>query len=179
MSEAIDVLRHEHEAILLALGILDRIAADAALGQAAPGDVAQFLGFLHEFADTCHHGKEERLLFPAMIDAGLPAQGGPISVMLAEHEQGRSLVAAMAHASEGSVDAIAFPAAAHAYADHLRAHIDKENGILFPMAENVVEPETLAALHTAFERHEEEVMGHGRHEQLHAMLKDLKARYGV
>lgn len=177
MSAAIDVLRHEHDAILMALRILDRIAEHAGQGTLAPADAAAFLGFLREFADKCHHGKEEGLLFPAMIEAGLPQQGGPIAVMLHEHEEGRRLVAAMGQATEPTLDPRAFVAAANAYAAHLRAHIEKENTILFPMAEQVVAPGVLEGLTERFEQHEEQVIGHGRHEELHGMLKDLKARY--
>lgn len=177
MSAAIDVLRHEHDAILMALRILDRIAEHAGKGTLAPADAAAFLGFLREFADKCHHGKEEGLLFPAMIEAGLPPQGGPIAMMLNEHEEGRSLVAAMGKASEPALDSKAFVAAANAYSAHLRAHIEKENTVLFPMAEQVVPAEVLDGLTERFEQYEEEVIGHGRHEELHGMLKELKARY--
>jgi hemerythrin-like domain-containing protein len=177
VSHAIDVLRHEHDAILMALKILDKISDEAREGNATSTDVMRFLGFLREFADTCHHGKEEGLLFPAMIVAGLPADGGPISVMLSEHEQGRALVTAMANATEPVMSPTKFSEAATAYADHMRVHIEKENTILFPMADRVVAPEVLDGLVTAFERHEEDVMGSGRHEQLHDMLKELKVKY--
>src|SRR3546814_15085307 len=76
-------------------------------------------------SDVCSsdlHGKEEGLLFPAMIEAGLSADGGPISVMLSEHEQGRALVAAMANATEPAMSPAKFSEAAAAYADHMRAH---------------------------------------------------------
>src|SRR3546814_5145013 len=109
-------------------------------------DVVQFLGFLREFVDTCHHGKEEGLLFPAMIEAGLPADGGPVSVMLSEHEQGRALVAAMANATEPAMLPAKFSEAAAAYAGHMRAHIEKENTVLFPMADRIVAPEEMDGL---------------------------------
>lgn len=177
MSTAIDVLRHEHDAILMALKILDSIADQANKNTIAPADAQNFLGFLREFVDKCHHGKEEGLLFPAMIEAGLPAQGGPLAVMLHEHEEGRALVAAMAKASEPTLDSKSFFDAARDYSAHLRSHIDKENTVLFPMAEQILEPAVLKVLEDGFEQHEEQVIGHGRHEELHAMLKDLKARY--
>jgi len=53
-------------------------------------DMHDFIGFLKEFADKCHHGKEEGLLFPALIQAGLPEKGGPIGVMLADHARAGS-----------------------------------------------------------------------------------------
>lgn len=177
MSDAIEDLLHEHEAILMALNILDRMAEQARQGALAKEDATHFIGFLREFADKCHHGKEEGLLFPALIAAGLPEHGGPVSAMLHEHEQGRAFVAAMNAASSDALDAPAFAKAATAYAEHLRAHIAKENNVLFPMAENLLPPGTLATLREGFEQHEEQVIGHGRHEELHAMLRALEARY--
>jgi hemerythrin-like domain-containing protein len=177
MSHAVDVLRHEHDAILMALRILDRIADEAKDGKIEKADVANFLGFLKEFADKCHHGKEEWLLFPAMIDAGLPAQGGPLSEMLGEHEQGRALVAAMSQASDPELKGDAFAKAATAYSAHLRMHIEKENTVLFPLAERIVDPAILNSLSNEFETHEENVIGHGRHEQLHDILKAMKTKY--
>lgn len=177
MSLAIDTLRHDHDAILMALTILDRIADEAVRGKTTSADVAGFIGFLQEFADKCHHGKEEGLLFPAMIEAGMAESGGPISVMLAEHEQGRVLVAKMARAAGPDLEAKSFAEAATAYSALLRAHIDKENNVLFPLAEGLIDPVVLVSLNEAFAAHEERVIGHGRHEQLHDMLKVLKAKY--
>jgi hemerythrin-like domain-containing protein len=93
MSKAIDGLKDEHEAVLASLKILDRIVADISKGATPAGqDLGDFVGFLKEFADKCHHGKEEGLLFPALVDAGLPEHGGPIAVMLSEHFQGRDYI---------------------------------------------------------------------------------------
>lgn len=177
MSEAIDILRHDHDAILMALSILDRIAEEARHGEVSSTDAQAFLGFLREFADKCHHGKEEGLLFPALVAAGLPEQGGPVGQMLLEHGQGRDLVAAMSRSSESAIEPEAFADAAKAYSAHLRSHINKENTVLFPMAETMLDTSVLETLREGFEQHEEMVIGHGRHEQLHEMLKALKAKY--
>lgn len=56
------------------------------------------LEFIQVFADKCHHGKEEGLLFPAMEKAGIPQEGGPIGAMLAEHKEGRDFVKGMSEA---------------------------------------------------------------------------------
>jgi len=179
MSRAIEDLGHEHDAILSALGILDAMVTKLG-GKHPPGgeDLRAFLGFLKEFADTCHHGKEEGILFPALAKAGIPEQGGPVGQMLAEHVEGRSLIKGMEAAIGGAVDAPAFAEAAGGYARLLRSHIEKENRVLFPIAERVIPAPELEAIYERFEQHEETVIGHGRHEKLHAMLKDLKRRYG-
>ncbi len=178
MSKAIDELTHDHEAILSALNILDAMVGR--LGSAdAPSveDLRSFIGFLKEFADKCHHGKEEGILFPALTDAGMPKQGGPVAVMLSEHVEGRTLIKEMEQAVSGTLDTAAFARASHGYAELLRAHIAKENSVLFPMAERFLASPQLDKIHGKFQEHEETVIGHGRHEELHRMLKTLKQKY--
>jgi hemerythrin-like domain-containing protein len=178
MSKAIADLMNEHEAILSAIQILERMMA--AMEKAAAGeakDVHDFIGFLKEFADKCHHGKEEGLLFSAMVGAGIPDKGGPIGVMLAEHALGRHLIRDMEGALSTGVDRATLAQAAGGYAALLRSHIQKENMILFPMADRVLSEPQLEKLYEGFEEHEEKVIGHGRHEELHAMLHSLQEKY--
>ncbi len=178
MSKAIDDLKHEHEAILSALQILETIGARMASGKTVDKrDIHGFIGFLKEFADKCHHGKEEGILFPALTKAGIPEKGGPVGVMLQEHAQGRKLIKDMEDAMAKTTDPSKFTGASREYSALLRAHIQKENNVLFPTAERALTPSQLDGLYDAFEEHEEKVIGQGRHEELHAMLTDLKKRY--
>ena len=178
MSKAMNDLMNDHEAIMMALDIFSRMLD--LNGQTAKSDQTEFSGFLDflkEFTDKCHHGKEEGILFPAMIGAGVPDRGGPISVMVSEHIQGRGLIHDMEEALEepGNIDR--FNLAGRNYVNLLRTHIQKENSILFPLAEKLFSPAVLEQMYFSFEQHEEKVIGHGRHEELHAMLDTLKAKY--
>jgi len=178
MSKAIADLMNEHEAILSALQILDRMIAKAEKATTVDtGDIHDFLGFLKEFADKCHHGKEEGLLFPDLVRAGIPEKGGPIGVMLFEHAQGRQLIREMEDSITNQVDLMKLTRAAKEYTILLRNHIQKENNVLFPMADKVLTETQLDKLYEGFEEHEEKVIGHGRHEELHAMLNSLNAKY--
>lgn len=185
MSKAISELMHEHEAILFSLGILEKLAGAARAGQAwNTKDSRELVGFLKEFADTCHHGKEEGILFPAMEKAGILNEGGPIGVMLNEHALGRERIRGMnaaLDAAEGndSLAREAFAREATAYIELLRQHIEKENKVLFPMGERALSPTTFDELYIRFEDHEEKVIGHGRHEELHAMLGEFEKKYLV
>ena len=160
------------------LKILDTINADIEKGS-TPGkaDLSNFLGFLKEFADKCHHGKEEGILFPALIRAGMPEHGGPIEVMLSEHIQGRKYIKEMDQAITKGPDYRAFSNAAKQYSMLLKNHIKKENDVLFPMADQALDKGRLEEIYGAFEEHEEKVIGHGRHEELHKMLKELNSKY--
>jgi len=174
------VLMAEHELILQALDALEKKVAAVQAG-AAP-DRAYFdraVSFLRGFADKCHHGKEENLLFKRMTERGFPVQGGPIAVMLSEHEAGRAFIRGIA---EGAAKLGADPAAARqivenarGYIDLLRAHIGKENNVLFPMADRALGAEDQAYLAKEFERFEAEETGAGVHEAMLKLLGELKA----
>lgn len=178
MSQATGDLIHEHEAILSALHILDRMIDGAEIeNEIDPVDMTTFIDFLKEFADKCHHGKEEGFLFPAMVAAGVPETGGPIGVMLQEHAEGRRLIQEMAKSVTGEIDVERLNQAARDYATLLRGHIQKENAVLFPMADRVLNDTKLAEIYHAFVGYEEKVIGHGRHEELHAVLEQLNEKY--
>jgi len=153
MKTPTDVLRDEHAIILCGLDLLEAAAGQLEGGAAPPdGWWEEVLSWLRAFADRNHHAKEEDLLFPVMIKAGVPSEGGPINVMLEEHEQGRALVRAMAE-SRGATRA----AKAREYVALLRAHIDKENGVLFPLAEALLADGAQRSLESAFAAVESEL----------------------
>ncbi len=178
MAKAIEDLKNEHEAILASLKILDTLAGRLNRGlDVQRRDIHDFIAFLREFADKCHHGKEEGILFPALVKAGIPEKGGPIGVMLSEHVEGRELIKEMEAAVSGKEDHERFTLAAKQYSSLLQAHIEKENSVLFPSAESVLTAAQWDQIHDAFEQHEQKVIGAGRHEELHAMLKGLRQKY--
>lgn len=178
MPEATAILRKEHDAILKMLGATESAAHRIQAG--GPVEIETLDGlleFFRLFADQCHHGKEEDLLFPLLESRGLPRFGGPTGVMLHEHEQGRALIKQMAEATEacrrGEKAGPQWAQAALGYAGLLRAHIDKENNILFVMAENMLTPDEQKELAAGFDRIEIEKMGAGTHERLHAKMEKL------
>ncbi len=181
MKTATDILRTEHDAILRMLDLAEDSAHRLRAGENVPPEVLNgLLEFLKLFADRCHHGKEEDLLFPLLEKKGLLRERGPIGVMLYEHDLGRKLIGQMSRAAEayaaGSSAAgrdWAEPAAQ--YTQLLREHIYKENNILFVMAERMLTAEEQAELSRQFERVEEEKMGAGTHERLHALMDRLLA----
>ena len=71
----------EHMAIQIALNILEKIQERSEKNdETDSGDIVDLIEFLKEFADKCHHGKEEGFLFPALEKAGVKNEGGPIGV---------------------------------------------------------------------------------------------------
>jgi hemerythrin-like domain-containing protein len=167
------------------LRIIGKVCDRMEAGKPVPvPHLEQILEFLKVFVDSCHHGKEEDHLFPAMEAAGVPREGGPIGRMLVEHEQGRVFVRAMnaaarIYAGGAAVGAVEFVSNARGYRELMLAHIDKEDNVLYPIADARLSAETQAALSVDFERLEEERIGHGRHEAFHAMMDRLGREYGA
>lgn len=178
---ATGILRHEHDAILRMLDATEEVARMLDRGeQVSPEILTGLLEFFQLFADRCHHGKEEELLFPLLEKRGLPSQGGPLSVMLMEHEQGRWLIRELAAATAAykAGDEAGRPCwaiAARGYARLLREHIFKENNVLFQIADRLLDDTEQKDLAAAFERIEEEKMGRGTHERLHGQMETLLA----
>jgi hemerythrin-like domain-containing protein len=56
-------------------------------------------------------------------------------------------------------------------------HIEKENNVLFPMADARLSPEAHRGLIKDFEKLELEEVGAGKHEEFHQVLHELKAAY--
>ena len=175
----IEILKHEHEVILMVLDAAQREAQT--LGATATVDaerIRKFLDFFRNFADRCHHAKEENHLFRRMIERGFPSEAGPIAVMLAEHDQGRAHLKAveesLALASSGDASAAA-EVRDHliGYAELLRQHIDKENNVLYVMADQILAEQDQSDLSEAFDRVEAEEMGEGTHEKFHRLAHEL------
>lgn len=174
-----DTLKHEHKIVLAVLDGAEREARNIqATGKVDTDKVRKIVDFFRTFVDKCHHSKEERRLFPRLEERGVPRGGGPIAVMLYEHAQGRNETAAIADALNkfSGGDAGAAEALAEhllAYAKLLREHIDKENNILFAIADRVLTPEDQDELSAAFEAIEAEEIGEGVHEQYHQFAHEL------
>jgi len=138
--EAIETMMSEHRLILRALAALEAFAEVVRLGGGDQAELGRFVTFLREYADAFHHAKEEGVLFEAMVEAGFPRQSGPVGVMLLEHDAGRRHVVVLAGLAGlagpwGEAERVRLVSAAQSFAGLLRAHIQKEDGILYPMAE--------------------------------------------
>lgn len=146
-----ELLRHDHE-------ITERVFAAVEKAFAAPGGPSQaqagrLLEYVRDFVDATHNQKEERHLFPRLEAAGMPRHGGPLAVMLQEHEQARQLLAqlvplASAYAAGQTAALHALHATFSEYAELCKNHFWKENDILYPMAQRLLgadEAEAIAA----------------------------------
>jgi hemerythrin-like domain-containing protein len=139
----IKLLRREHDE---ALAVLDRLEI-AVHDLAAPGALAavkEAIAFLDEDL-RAHNEREEETLFPA-LERYLPSQG-PTAVMRFEHRELWNLLGDLESAMRNTpLSSPVIFQRGMAAADLLRRHIAKENGILFPMAEQLLSPDEMSVI---------------------------------
>ena len=183
MRPAIKELMDDHQLILRMLRVLNGMCLCLDAGkQVAETDLGAALDFIKTFADFCHHGKEEDFLFPAMGEVGFPREGGPVGVMLMEHERGRAYVksfsAALERVRAGESAALEDVArSAKGYASLLSDHIGKEDNMLYPMAMQAIPEARWKVLKDEFDRIENERMGPKRRAGYGALVERLLIAY--
>jgi hemerythrin-like domain-containing protein len=174
-----EILMEEHRVIERVLFALEK--ASGRLKRGEDVYLRFFIGtsvFIREFADNCHHRKEEAVLFPVLNENGLPKDTGPIAVMLAEHEASRQLTQKMRLVTErfqgGDIQARELVSQyGMEYVKLLRLHINKEDKILFPMADRVISPDQQDHIVEAFELFEPEDHGEEFHLKYYGLANRL------
>jgi hemerythrin-like domain-containing protein len=184
MTHPLNLLKHEHRVIERALRALDGVCARLEWGQQVPAEVlSQFVDFISTFADRYHHGKEETHLFPALQRQGIQREGGPLAALEHEHQIESKLASEMRLAIQEykSVDPAArqrFIDAARRYTNHLLSHIDREDSILFRLADEILDEEDKASLIEGFKLAEEE-FGAGAKEKYDRIASALEQQWAV
>jgi hemerythrin-like domain-containing protein len=170
------VLMDEHRVIERVLDAVERML-DARIVDARFLDLA--LDFFRNFADGCHHAKEETALFPALERAGIPRLGGPVGVMLDEHVEGRRLLGIirenLAAAETDARAAERVREAARAYIELLRQHIQKEDNVLFAIADQALDPVVQREVLDAFDALESREGEEDKHERYLKVARDLES----
>jgi len=180
---AIEQMRDEHDRIKMMLRILDRFCGRLENGEDANlDDGAEMIEFLRVYADKFHHEKEERLIFPLLEKLGVPRAGGPIGIMLEDHDQGRAHVRGMAEALEcmragEGKGGRSFAENARNYIQLLTEHIEMEDEAIFDMAEMRLSAAQLEQLAAECATVQKVSLGAGKHEALHILLDRLKGVY--
>lgn len=124
----------EHEQALAALDRLERAAT--ALDHGNPAE--PHLRTVREVRETltttvCQHNEnEERVLFPLL------GEDAPCTPFCQEHQVLRELEQRLDAALEGPAPERDIPTVAHALVDLLRAHIQREDEVLFPLARQLL-----------------------------------------
>lgn len=168
----------EHDVIKKGLDVLEALSKSER-NKVSQRDIQNLLEFFSGFADKCHHAKEEDLLFPLAEKRGIPGEGGPIGVMLFEHDELRKMRKSMLDASKDLDKNFGkFRKNANDFVTTLRQHIDKEDNCLYPMTDSALSERDKKRLVEDFEKVEEK-MEKDIHEKYERLLETLSKKYSA
>jgi hemerythrin-like domain-containing protein len=137
----IDELRGEHELIEGVLGSFRTWVQRRVTGQADPRDGEGFVRFFRDFSGGFHHGREEDVLLPALVEhAELRPKSGPAVALVDQHRSMAATFEEMAPLLLAEpltpVQKEALGELATRYSRGLWQHIDAENSVLLPESES-------------------------------------------
>jgi DUF438 domain-containing protein len=132
-----ELLKRDHEVTERVFAAMEKTFAAAA--GPSPELVGLLVDYLHGYVERCHNQKEEQHLFPRLEAGGMPRHGGPLAVMLQEHERAQQLLARLVPlgCAFAAGDRSKLPELQSAFADYAalcKDHFWKENDILYPIA---------------------------------------------
>jgi DUF438 domain-containing protein len=136
-----ELLMNDHQTTEKVVEAVERALAGP--GNPPPGLLRDAAQYFKEYVDGCHNRKEEEHLFPLVEQRGIPRHGGPLAVMLMEHEQNRQILPVLVDLVDEYIagDATVLDKLREtfaAYASLMKNHFWKENDILYPMARRVM-----------------------------------------
>lgn len=175
-----DYLVAEHELIERSMAILKNcLEAIELSAEVNTVQLGRAIDFLLQFGDKIHNAKEEQCLFPLMSKKGVPVEGGPLGLMLMEHEAERNLLTKMQGILPGFTglsftDRLHFKEEGMEYLKIRADHIWKENDVLYPMGRSVLTEEDNQYLLAEFSKINTEAYGDQAFAQFQTMTAEVE-----
>lgn len=128
----------EHRVIERVIAVMEsQLEAITVQGVADPRMIDRITDFIRTYADRCHHGKEEDVLFRELAKKGLdPLLEAEMRELIEDHVRARAMTRALAEANEryaaGEMDALGeIEHSMRQLAEFYPAHIEKEDRHFF------------------------------------------------
>jgi hemerythrin-like domain-containing protein len=174
--KATQLLKDEHGHILRALSVLEEMAARATRGETInKKDAEDMVHILEGFADRHHQGKEEAILFPALLQDRDQRYYNVLCCLIFEHNRERFLVQGLEE-SVRSGNTRDFVYCATSLVDKLRNHIEKEEEGLFSLADSVLSAQEDERVNSEMQQFERAWQQHVL-TRLRSRLDELEAEY--
>ena len=171
MDKSINILVNEHKNILIVIDALlkecDGLESKKEINKDFFKKITEFI---RGYADKFHHAKEEDILFIELCKDTVAMHCNPTQQMLYEHDLGRNFVKGLKKGlQENNPDEIIKNG--RGYAELLKEHINKEDNILYPMAEEALDEKTKQIILKKFEEVEKKFVL--ENEKYLVLIKDL------
>jgi hemerythrin-like domain-containing protein len=184
MKPTIDI-KGEHYAITIILGAMKKLAHDMRIGKFIDSyRIVQILDFLHTFTEHCHYEKEEKCLFPALLECDIPWTVDTINQLTDEHK--------LAHEYINTIDTLfqeylsgnaqvlnSLSSCMMNYVVIEERHIKIVDNVLLPLCDRVFDAEKLKSITDELKKIQDQSVGHEKHLEYYKFLARLYAENDV
>jgi hemerythrin-like domain-containing protein len=183
MGALADQLKQDHDDMRTMVAVMAEMATRFDEGEhVSADDLEQVVEYMRTFVARCHHTKEEDLLFPALEEAGMQRDGGPLEIMTAEHTLETNFLAGMndavsRYANGDDSAGQAITQYVRDYAALLSRDMEQEDQLILPLAEQQLSKARQEEIASEFEKVERETLGPKLHEPYHQLAHELAERY--
>ena len=187
MSQTLDIIHREHEALAALLQTMRQLATDYADHGVTPDFTlfATMIDYIARMPEALHHPKEEGLLLP-MLRRRAPEGAAMYARVAAEHHESLRAIERLSQAlvhfmAAGPSVGRDFRRAVDAYADQTWEHIAFEEREIMPLARRIIPAEDWAAIDAKFAANADPYRGpQGEYDALFKrIVQTAPAPYGV
>ncbi|MBI4447937.1 hemerythrin domain-containing protein [Candidatus Woesearchaeota archaeon] len=176
MKKATEILSEEHKNILKVTEALFKECHAMEEGKKLDEDFfKKAIEFIRNYADKFHHAKEEDILFYELRKDSVEMHCNPTDQMLHEHDLGRNYIKELEEGLKKK-NTQKIIENAKGYAGLLQEHIFKEDNILYPMADDVLDGKVQKLMLERFVEAEKKNFAKGTKEKYLSIAKEFEKR---
>jgi len=189
MKESLHIIKQEHRNLYRVVNMLDQMMRGHKAGQAIDfGFMEDLIGYIDTFTDRFHHPKEDEFLFRLLRQRD-PAAVAILEELEAEHvncpvslDSLKKDLAAFKAAPDDAAARDRFTTAVQDYLRFQTKHLQKEEGVVIPMAQKALTEADWAEIDAAFSSNDDPIFGPGARQEARAMysriVNEAPAPYG-
>jgi len=172
-------LRGEHEAVTIILSAMKKIASDIHKNNSVDlFRIGQIIEFLRTYNHNCHHEKEEKIFFPALLECNIPWTKDAISHLVNEHSVLRKNLSeidiTLQEYLSGRIRSLnSMATCLIKYISLSENHTYTENHVLMPLAEKTLSKNKQEIIFSDFRLIQDNKLGHTKHLEYYILLTKL------
>jgi hemerythrin-like domain-containing protein len=178
MNPTID-LKGEHDAMAIILAAMKKRAVDIRKGNYVDlFRIGQIIEFLRTYNDHCHHEKEERILFPALLECDIPWTSDTIKHLVNEHYSARICLNEIEDELRNylachsrTLDCLS--SSMIKYVELEENHIKIENEVMLPLSQKVLSIKTQETISLNFRKIQNHHILHSKNLEYYILLTKL------
>ena len=172
-------IKGEHTAIKIILGAMKKLSLDMRTGKFIDSyRIVQIIDFLHTFTEHCHYEKEEKCLYPALLEYDIPWTADTINHLISENQQAQVYINEIdilfqEYLSGNTQILNTLSASMLRYVALEERHIKTVDNVVLPLCERVFDATKLKSVSCHLKKIQDQNVGHLKHEEYYKLLTML------